>query len=368
MLDWLRRLLGVPSPRPRRHPPGGEATSAPPGVGEPAPGEAREPEPPFAPFARALGVPLPDPPPPPDGDGEAAELALGQRILDHVRGNKLGPSSAPSLSLRILNMVASPGVEIAELSRLISADPALSAGVLNVANSAFFRGLSEIETVRDAVARLGLEEVGRVAGALSARSLFNPRLRQEQQAFGPRFDRLYRRAIVVATGAASLALRRPGGRSDRAYLGGMLHDVGRTVALRAVAALAVDGALGFEPADPRVEGAIDRVHLEIGGELHQAWALPQYLTVLAVRHHDPEIPADPEFTDLHLVRLAAAVHDLKAAPPAQPSRAAAELVQSAAALRLDPNAVRALAGELRQAGEKVATAFGLGPAAPPSRR
>lgn len=341
-----------PPPGGQPHTGGERSPSA--GAGEVAPVDA----PAFAPFAAALGVPVPEQPAPLAEADELEELELAARVLDHCRRHKLGPASSPSLSLRILNLVAAPDAEISELARVISADPALSAGVLNVANSAFYRGLDESQTVRDAVTRLGLDEVGRVAGALSAKTLFNPRLKLEQQAFGPRFTALYRRAVTVGTGAAALAMRQPGARSDRAYLGGMLHDVGRTVALRAVALLTLDGALALELGSPRLERLLDQVHLELGGELHQEWQMPQYLTVLAVRHHDQAIPAEPEFLDLHVVRLAAAVYDLKA-EPASAWRAAGELVQSAAALRLDPNAVRALASELAQAEQRVATTFGL---------
>jgi len=372
VLGWLRRLLARgaarSSPEHRRHEvaapratpgldPRAGASAVPPALpAEADPGSAPA-DHPFEPFARALGLAPPAEPPPLGEEAELAELALCERILAHCRSNKLGPASAPTLSLRILNLVASPNADVSEMARLISADPALSAGILTVANSVFHRGLSEIETVRDAVTRLGLDEVGRVAGALSARSLFNPRLKLELQAFGPGFAALYRRAIAIATGAAALAMR-TGARSDRAYLGGLLHDVGRTVALRAVADLAREGQLGLEPSDPRIERAVDRVHVDVGAEVHQEWQLPQYLTVLAVRHHDPAIPAAPEFLDLHVVRVAAAVHDLHRAPAAA-WRAGRELVQSAAALHLHPTGVRALWSELRQAEEKVATGFGL---------
>ena len=370
MLGWLRRLFGrgepldappvniAPAPAPAR-----AAVAAPPAGPDLELVEAGPPSDPFTPFARALGLPVPAAPAPLDEAEELAELELATRILDHCRRNKLGPASAPTLSLRILNLVATPDVEVTELARTIAADPALSAGLLNVANSAYYRGLSEIETIRDAITRLGFDEVGRVAGALSAKSLFNPKLRQELAAFGPHFSALYKRAITVAIGAAALAMRCRGARSDRAYLGGMLHDVGRTVALRAVSTLTLEGGLVLGAAEPRLGRLIDRVHVEVGGEVHQEWQLPLYLTVLAVRHHDAEIPSDADFVDLHVVRLTAAVHDL-GADPAAARRAADEIVQSAGALRLDPNGVRALAAELRQAEEKVAVAFGLDGAGP----
>lgn len=343
------------------------ATPAPAPIGHPPRHDDAQPAgDPFTPFARALGVPVPVEPPPLGEEAELAELELAARVLEHCRRNKLGPASSPTLSLRILNLVASPGAEISELARIIAADPALSAGVLNVANSAYFRGVDEIETVRDAVTRLGLDEVGRVAGALSAKSLFNPKLRLEQATFGPRFTALYRRAVTVATAAAALAMRARA-RSDRCYLGGMLHDVGRTVSLRSVALLHLEHQAAPGLGDPLLDRVLDRVHVELGGELHQEWQLPQYLTVLAVRHHDAEIPADEEFRDLHVVRLAAATHDVRA-EPATAWRASREILQSAGALHLDPNGVRALAAELRVAEERVAATFGLDGGAPAPRR
>ena len=291
-----------------------------------------------------------------DPEQEVSDRDLAGRILTHFRANKPPPASFPALSLQILNLVARADVEVAELARLVARDPALSAGILSAANSAYYRGAMEIETVRDAITRLGMNEVGRVAGAVSARTLFNPRMRAEQTVFGPRWNGLFHHAVTVASGAAWLALRNRSVRSDRAYLGGLLHDVGMSIALRSLAALVLDGKLDPRPDDARIDRVLDLVHAEVGGEAHQQWGLPQYLTVLAIRHHDPEIPASEEFIDLHAVRLASAIEDLHSPFSA---RGARELVQSAAALKLDPFAVRALASELRAAEARTAALFGI---------
>jgi HD-like signal output (HDOD) protein len=353
VLRTLSRWLGGSSaeaarepgePRPR----GGTQATA-------APGAPEGPPTPFTPFARALGVAEPAPPPAAEDDPSALELAA--RVTAHFQANRPAPASAPSLSLQILSLVAAPEPDVGELARLVSADPALSAGVLQVANSVAYRGLMEVETVRDALVRLGFDEVARVAGALSAKSLFNPKVRQELARFKPAFEAIYQRALIVANAAAWLAMQVKGGRADRAFLGGMLHDVGKSVALRSVAALAQDG-VDVPSAGAALAGLLDRVHVEVGGEAHQAWSLPQYLTVIAVRHHDPAIPAGAEFADLHVVRLAAALHELRG-EPAVAHRAAAEIVQSAGALGLSPQAVRTLAAELRDGEQRIRSTFGL---------
>jgi len=345
----------VPPPAPAAAP--SAAPTAGPAVEVPAPAVTPEAASPFAPFAALLGIPEPSDPAPLDEEEALAVEELGQRVLERARKEKLGPASAPTMSLRVLNLVASPGAEVSEMARLISADPALSAGVLKVANSAAVRGVREIETVRDALTRLGLEEVGRVAGALAARSLFNPRVKTQLEGGAAAFAALYRRAVVVATAAADLAMR-VRARPDRAFLGGMLHDVGRTVALHAWLEGAPPGARQGPLELQRMRRMVDRIHVELGAEVHQDWDLPQYLTVLAVRHHDPEVPGDEEFRDLHVVRLVAALHDL-ASDEAVAWRAGLEVAQSAAALGLSPVAVRAAAADLRQAEGRVQASFGL---------
>lgn len=374
MAGILRRLAGWIGGRPAtpaRAASGPGAAPAASAAARAAPPEApRSPEvpaTPFAPFAKALGVPDPmvaEPAaatPEPEPEEDPVELELAERVLEHFRANRPGPASAPSLSLRILSLVAAPEPDVGELSRLVSADPALTAGVLQVANSAAYRGLMEVETVRDAIVRLGFDEVARVAGALSARSLFNPRVRAEVARFRPAFAAVYHRALTVANAAAWEAMQVRGGRADRAFLGGMLHDVGKSVALRSVAALSLDRHLAVPAGGAPLERLLERVHLDVGGEAHQEWSLPQYLTVIAVRHHDPEIPGDPEFADLHAVRLAGAIADLRAGAAADvvARRAAAELVQSAGALGRSPLQVRSLAAELRDGEQRVASSFGI---------
>ncbi len=350
----------APSARPSRRPPAqpegksteAEATGAATSV-LPADGE-REAHAGFGPFALALGIEPPADPLPLSPEEEREDTRLAALILDRFAKARPEPASFPAIALRILNLVASPGTELVELATLVSRDPALSAGVLSVANSVVFRGLMEVETVREAAVRLGLAEVGKIAAAVSARTLFSPRLRAEQTAFGERWQGLFCHAVAVGSAAAAFALRHPGARSDRIYLGGLLHDVGKSLAMRILAGAFVEGRIA-PPQAARLERVLDRVHVELGGEAHQAWALPQYLTVICVRHHDDAVPGDPENVDLHFVRLTSAVADL--GEPAFAARAGREIVQSAAALGFDPYEVRALAAEVRQAQERT-RAFG----------
>ncbi|HEX7624525.1 MAG TPA: HDOD domain-containing protein, partial [Anaeromyxobacteraceae bacterium] len=186
-------------------------------------------EPAFARFGRILGLERHEEAPPLAPEDEAEDGRLAALVTERFAASRPEPASFPAIALQILNLVASPDAQVSELARLVSRDPALSAGALSVANSAVYRGVRELETVREAVTRLGLVELGRVAAAVSARTLFSPRARANQAAFGERWNALFAHAVAVGSAAATQALRHPGARSDRVYLGGLLHEVGKSL-------------------------------------------------------------------------------------------------------------------------------------------
>ncbi len=283
------------------------------------------------------------------------EVMLTEQVLVHFRKNRPAPSALPSVSLQVLNLVAEPELSIAELSKVVSQDPAFSAAILKVANSPTYAGSHEIQTLRDAVSRLGLSEVGRVAGMVSARSLFQPQVRSEFAAFGPRWNDIFAESVAAARGAAWLAMRVPRARSDHAYLAGILHDLGRSVALRSVAALALVEH-NFDLEGTEIDRVVERVHVEIGGEAHVEWSLPRFPTMVAIRHHDLGLPHDGEYLDVHIVRLCSALVQVRR-QPWRMDQVRIEVDESCHALSLDAFALRSLETQLRAEMETVLASF-----------
>ncbi len=280
---------------------------------------------------------------------------LAARVLIHHRENRLGPSAVPAVALRVLNAVANPDVSVQELTRLISQDAALSAGILAVANSVVYAGSERTETLRDAVMRLGFTEVGRAAGAVAARSLFQPKEKSEFAIMGARWDDLFAEGVTGARAAAWLALRVRGAKSDHCYLAGVLLDLGRSVALRSMAALALAGEV--DPADPRIDRVIEKVHAEIGNDVHVECGLPASSGVIALKHHELGVGTAPDEIDLHVVRLCAALVQLRR-QPWRLDQVRAEVNESCAALALDGFVLRALETQIRAEFETVLASFG----------
>lgn len=368
-MGWLSRLFGRRGERGAAEvPPRASAARAPAptnGVGEPERGGVQKDPPlpegagtgeradPFETIWAAMNEgPSESPAPGPEADA-VAELA--PMLLEHFRWNRPDPASFPSMAVRVIDEVEKPDVEMNRLVQIIGQDPAISAKILRVANSVLYYHGTEVEDIRGAIMKIGMREVGQIAGGVAGRSLFDMEVRAEFDLFKQRWNDLFHNSMTVAFGAGALAMERSIGRSDRAFLAGMFHDIGKSIALRSLTRLIINGELEAEMKPPLVDALIEAVHVEIGGEMHDTWKMPQYLTVIAKRHHEPIVPPGPELAELHMVRVVSTLNDLRLGVAAEGSLSI--LQQSAEALKLDRYRLRSIFTRLDEHADRVTKLF-----------
>jgi putative nucleotidyltransferase with HDIG domain len=310
-------------------------------------------------FAAALGV-APDrfesQETPPTGD----EAHLVDKVLAHFAAHHPGPASFPSISLRILELVRYPDVNLNELSKYIRMDGALASSLLALANSAVYRGVRQIETVKDAVTRIGLGEVAKLTAAISARSLYDAEERTAFRRFAPTWQGLFDHAATVGRAASELSRKVGTGTGpEQVFMAGLLHDVGKSIALRSLAALEASGKVPVS-SDATVTRALHLVHVAIGTEMQRTiWQLPALFVDTAAHHHDGAPPAGETASTVQLVRLVSAVDLLLTAPDCYPC-APGEALGAARLLGLSPERVATVAPALAEAGDWVTMLFGDG--------
>lgn len=289
---------------------------------------------------------------PADGAHEAAVAIL----RPYLAASHASPVPFPTIAMEIMELVRYPDVDLNELARYIRVDGALAGGVLALANSAVYRAVRRIDTIKEAVGRLGMSEVARISAAISMRALYSADATRAHQAFAPTWKLLFHHAVAVGRCASELArqgvAQTPG--TEQTFMSGLLHDVGMAAALRSTAELVSFGKLP-EIAAPALTRLLHAVHVEAGVELHKGWQLPPTLSEVAAHHHGP-VPQTDLGPLIHLIRLVSAYDLLRRAPDGSP-HAAAEVVESARALNVPPERVKALSADLDAAEAWVATAF-----------
>ena len=191
----------------------------------------------------------------------------------------------PPIVLRLLDLLGRQDVEIRELVALISSDPAFTAQILNVANSPLFGFRARIDNLQSALVLLGLQRVRSLCMTVATANHMKAALRVEE------LLRCWRHMLACAMLTDELA-RCCSAFEDRAYIAGLLHDVGRLGLLLAypqeyAELLRNAGRNALELLDcEREELGMD--HCEAGRVLAAHWNLPAELQIVAARHHDPQ--------------------------------------------------------------------------------
>jgi HD-like signal output (HDOD) protein len=189
--------------------------------------------------------------------------------------------------------------DIPAIEKLIETDPALTSEIIKMANTAFFRGLSKVTTVREAVVRLGAKQICAVVILITQKGNF-----QSSDAFVQQYmTRLWRHAVGSAIGSSWLA-----GRcgyayiKEQAFVAGLLHDVGKLFLLSVVESLRKEPTLAFQPSSTFMNEVMSSLHTEQGFMLMELWDLPEVYSVVARDHHQELI--DATNTLLLLVQMA----------------------------------------------------------------
>ncbi|MCK9604987.1 MAG: HDOD domain-containing protein [Methylomonas sp.] len=204
---------------------------------------------------------------------EITKLSIESRI------NKLKNLPAlPEASVKILEAVNDPDVEIETLVKVISLSPALVARLLGLANSAFFGQLNQIDDLHTAIVRvLGLQLVK----SLSLGILLNVQL-DPKHCKGFDSQSFWMHSLITAITAQKLANqhRWQNVSPANAYTCGLLLHIGILVAAYLFPE-ELDGILcqdsnNYFHIEAEIEKRFGQSHYQMGYILLKKWRLPEF--------------------------------------------------------------------------------------------
>ena len=201
------------------------------------------------------------------------------------------PKMSP-MTTGLLSRLARRDCNVAQMTELVEKDAVLSAGLLQLANSAAFARLQPIHSLRHAISMLGLGTMRKFALSVSVTNLFS-RFKMPSSFSLSRFN-----AHCVATGALTELLcdELPVESREQAFLAGMLHDVGKLlIAINLPKQyddiLAVN-AIRRAPLVECEREIISVDHAELSALAIERWDLADPIRWAARYHHEPENAVD----------------------------------------------------------------------------
>ncbi|MET0050991.1 MAG: HDOD domain-containing protein [Candidatus Thiodiazotropha sp.] len=226
----------------------------------------------------------------PDGP----EDTLFWEFQEAISNNTLELPSMPDITIRIAKVIQDSNTDSEDIARVLQADPTVAAKIINVVNSAAYRGKKQIDNLPDAVTRLGRSVTHNLVISFALSKLFHSRSEVLKQ----RMVKLWKHASYVAPICHELANVTPGLAPDQALLCGLLHDIG---------ALAILGAARSKPELSENPELLDRViknlKAEVGAMVLRKWEFPDYFVQAALHAEDwmEDISEDPDYVDLVVV-------------------------------------------------------------------
>lgn len=206
-------------------------------------------------------------------------------LHDLVRGDTQ-VSSLPLILVQLNEVINNPYSSIIDIGKIIGEDQGLTARLLRLANSPFYSYPSKVETITQAITIIGTQQVLDLVLATSVMKQFKgiPGDLITMESF-------WHHSIACGTVARILATFRRELNTERFFVAGILHDIGRLIMCTKVP----EDARGILA---RCQGSGELVHkvekeilhfdhADVGEVLLKEWKLPLSLIEMVSAHHNP---------------------------------------------------------------------------------
>ncbi len=219
-------------------------------------------------------------------------------IEDYVETDRVTLPPFNKTAMRIQQEIQKKDVKISRIEKLIIADPAMSSQILKVSNSAFFRGLSKVMTIRDAIIRLGLDEITRMIMILTQTNLYTTK---------DTFIKNYRNILWQHTLVCALTsqwVAKEAGIEDvtqEVFFASLMHDIGKLFLITVIEHIKKSKDVTFIPSKSVINEIIKGQHAQQGYKLMKKWNLPEQYCQVTKEHHDKTF--DPKNISLTILRL-----------------------------------------------------------------
>jgi HD-like signal output (HDOD) protein len=190
--------------------------------------------------------------------------ALVDSLAAELAGEKIDLPSFPDVAMRVRKALTNEEVGIEDAVQIVSAEPALAARLMQLANSATLNpGGTKLNNLRSAMTRIGLNMACSVTIAFAMSQL---RRAETYKGIEPRLGKLWHEAAHLAAVSRVIARRFTTLNADTALLAGLLRCIGKLYLLTRVARY---------PSLVDDEAAIERIlseyHLRVAQAILRNW-------------------------------------------------------------------------------------------------
>ncbi|MCK5310485.1 MAG: HDOD domain-containing protein [Desulfobacteraceae bacterium] len=209
----------------------------------------------------------------------------------------------PAIVNQITTAIDDTNCSAADIAEIIKFDPAVTANLLKTCNSAYFGLSNPVDSVKDAVSILGMDQIIEIVLIKSGAKA----LSKKQKGYGLHEGAMWKHAVSSALIAKEICKKTNLGNKNIIFTATLLKDIGKTVLDRYVSNsfekiinLVQKKGYSFREAEKKIIG-ID--HGELGAMIATEWKFSSKM-INIIRHHHLSDELQQKNSDIAIVYLA----------------------------------------------------------------
>jgi putative nucleotidyltransferase with HDIG domain len=206
-------------------------------------------------------------------------------LSDTIVNNVNSLPQFPENILLVQKLIGDPKSDMTSIARQISMDPALTADLLKIVNSAQYMLAKKVDSISEAVKLVGIRGIKNLLYSYGTQKVLGDETLDKKQ--------LWEHSYKTAFYAYNLIknFKKDHNLLDDVYVGGILHDMGKIIfsnvhpeLLAKIKEFCTEKNL---PASTFEDLAAGMNHAEIGALIAEKWNFPEGLITAIRFHHDP---------------------------------------------------------------------------------
>lgn len=231
----------------------------------------------------------------------STENALLTILVEKINNDTLVLPTLPEVAVKVREAADNPEINLMDMGDVIAHDPALSARMIKVANSAFLGRTVKVSTLNQAVTRIGLSQIKNIATAMAMEQLFVSKNKVVKEYL----SKSWQKTVDVASSAITLLSlhlkdnKHSSLNIDTITLASLVYNIG-------ILPILTEAERHQEVfANPQfLAQAIQKLGGRIGGHIMRAWDFTDEFVEVAELWANPEYkPENPCYVDF--IRMAA---------------------------------------------------------------
>lgn len=211
----------------------------------------------------------------------------------------------PEVLVHLLDKCDSDAADITALTELISLDPAISFGVMQLANSSYFNQSNSFTGLHYALEHIGLKSIKSIIFTAAINQVFERKRINRVKQFS--ICSFWFHSVLSAVISRRIARMIGYQNVEEAYIAGLFHDIGRLVLVGAfpkeheTILLETDKAQNIIWSEKQLLGV---THNTVGAQLVRRWGQRSFLADAIQYHHEPSEQVADAFPLVKIVHLA----------------------------------------------------------------